>query len=93
MVSTQGQPDVNLHRLTAKAASLGELGERLRDLGVEVHYVGSVGRAVQCDTVTEYHVVPVHPTMCKYTIIPRAIRGCCRAPEQAELGRRSATIG
>ena len=27
-------------------------------LGVEVHYVGSVGHGVQWDTVTEYHVVP-----------------------------------
>ena len=44
---------------------------RLRRLvdGIEV-YAGSVGHGVQWDTVTEYHVVPVHRTMCKYTIIP-----------------------
>ena len=34
-------------------------------------YVGSVGHGVQWDTaVIEYHVVPVHRKMCKYTIIP-----------------------
>ena len=32
-------------------------------------YVGSVGHGVQWDIVTEYHVVPVHRSMCKYTII------------------------
>ena len=30
----------------------------------------SVGHGVQWDTVTEYHVVPVHRAMCEYTIIP-----------------------
>ena len=35
--------------------------------GVEV-YVGSMGHGVQWDTVTEYHVAPVHrANMCKYT--------------------------
>ena len=33
-------------------------------------FVGSVGHGVQWDRVTEYHVVPVHRAMCKYTIIP-----------------------
>ena len=32
--------------------------------------MGPVGHVVQWDMVTEYHVVPVHRTMCKYTIIP-----------------------
>ena len=36
--------------------------------------MGSVGRGVQWDTVTEYHVVPVHCGMCKYTIIPSSPR-------------------
>ena len=39
-------------------------------IGVYLRYVvGSVGRGVQWDAVTEYHVVPVHHAMCKYTII------------------------
>ena len=33
-------------------------------------YVASVGHGVQWDTVTEYHVVPVHRAMCKCTVIP-----------------------
>ena len=32
--------------------------------------MGSVGHGVQWDTITEYHVVPVHREFCEYTIIP-----------------------
>ena len=37
---------------------------------IERGVVGSVGHGVLWDVVTEYHVVPVHHVMCKYTIIP-----------------------
>ena len=55
------QDERDLIRLALKAAA---------DLDVEVHYVGSVGHGVQWDMITEYHLVPVHRVMCKYTIIP-----------------------
>ena len=35
--------------------------------------VVSVGLGVQWDMVTEYHLVPVHRVMCKYTIIPSSL--------------------
>ena len=42
-------------------ALLVDLVGRAQELrGVGVHYAGSVGHGVQWDTVTEYHVVPVH---------------------------------
>ena len=46
-----------------------ELMSRRQSEIIEV-YVSSMGPGVQWGPVTENHVVLVHRTMCKYTIIP-----------------------
>ena len=74
--------DVEVHAGSACASYYNEESEDEEDDVSEVEegllwcgcglelFVGSVGRGVQWDTVTEYHVVPVHRAIRKYAIIP-----------------------
>ena len=67
--SRSGTTPLSSSSLSTPSSTTGEQGW-MDGLNLEV-YLGSVGHGVQyVGHVTEYHAVPVHYAMCKYTIIP-----------------------